>query len=83
MSADPCESMPIELGFGEGLLLQLPAAPLAMEFEIPAQALPDGSSLSEPMRVSVCWPPVRIEYVTHQGQVVTHEGEPVYVLIED
>ena len=48
-----------------------------------APALSVGLGGSEPMSVSICWPPIRLEYVTHGGVVVTHEGEPVYVLIED
>lgn len=36
-----------------------------------------------PFAVDLCMPHVTIEYVTHNGEVVTINGEPVYIVLDD
>lgn len=35
------------------------------------------------MQLQLCWPDIHAEYVTHNGQQVTVNGEPVYLLVQD
>lgn len=42
-----------------------------------------GDSAAPAIRVLIVRPPVLAEYVTHRGQVVTYQGEAVYVFVEE
>lgn len=89
----PCPAMPVDL-FGTLPMSVDLLSTLPMLFELP-NGLPTPLDLFEmlpmpvellgtlPMVVDLCGAPVSIQVLTHDGVVVTHDGEPVYIVAED
>lgn len=72
-----CAALTVDIGGSAAFQATLETRPTAMP-----ETLLRASSLA-PL-VNLCWPSgVTVEFVTHDGEVVTHEGEPVFVILQE